>query len=186
MGFQIEDGSGTSQIASVAKAGAKGRLDVSARTDHRIYYSSRDDGLAFQWTAYQDWGADVNALWIKNDDDDRSLIIERVEVMAPAAVVWEIWVGSGSTTGGTVVTGVNLNRGSGKTAQATARHTNTNVDAGSGLTLLGTFLGPASEVHVFDPHDSLILTTNQEIAVNIVTDVSTTAVNILGYFDTEK
>ena len=102
---------------------------------------------------------------------------------ASAASPLEIWVGTGNTAGGTVVTGVNLHVGSGNIAEATCRHTNTNVDAGSGMTLLSSHNVGATNEESVEYFGALMLDYLQEIAVNVVSDIALTTVNIIGFFN---
>ena len=183
MGLQIEDGTGSGKQAKVDD---QNRIATIATVTPRISSVSMNHGEAYVWTAYVDWGADKNALWLRNDSNSMRLFIDRISVTPAAAAVVEVWVGNGNTVGGTVVTGVNLNRASGKTADATCRHTNTNVDAGAGMTLLLTDHIPATTISHIEFYGALVMGVNREIALNIVTDVGATAVNIFGYFHEDE
>lgn len=179
MGLRIESGVGDGYEAKVT---SENKLRVYSTIESEISFESETNGRAYIWTAAADWGADKNALWICNNSTTQNLIIEKLILSAAAAAVVEIWVGSGNTIGGTVVTGVNINRGSNKVADAVARHTNTNVDAGAGMTLLMTINLPATDVTHVELSDALILGYLDEIAVNFVTDVGASSVNVLGYY----
>jgi hypothetical protein len=182
MGLQIESGIGNGYQAEVTN---ENKLTTYSTVKSEISFESETHGGAYVWTAYQDWGADKNAIWLKNDSITDNLIIEAITVGTPAACVVELWTGNGSTVGGTLVVGTNLNSQSGTAAIATCRHTNTNVDAGAGMTLLYTLLTPASTTIEVNTRGSIILGFNDEIAVNLVTDVSTSAINIIGYYRTK-
>ena len=183
MGLQIEDGTGTGRQAKVDD---ENRLVTAATNTPKITSVSANHGESYVWTAYVDWGADKNAVWLRNDSNSLKLHIDRIHISPAAAAVVEVWVGNGNTAAGTTVTGVNLNRSSGKTADATGRHTNTNVDAGAGMTLLGTYHIPATTVSHIEFYGALVLGVNREVAVNIVTDVGATAINVLGYFNEDE
>ena len=175
----IDSGTGTNKQAGVDD---ENHLMVASITRAKMAAVSRLHGQAYAWTAYVDWGADKNALWLRNDSDIKILFIEKINIYVPAAAVVEIWVGSGNTVGGTVVTGLNLNRASNNVANASCRHTNTNVDAGAGMSLLQTVLYAANTPNPLNFSEALLLGRNSEVAINIVTDVSTTAITIFGYF----
>ena len=183
MGLQIEDGTGSGRQAKVDD---ENRLVTSATNTPKIASVSQNNGESYVWTAYVDWGADKNAIWLRNDSNSLKLHIDRISITAAAAAVVEVWVGNGNTVGGTTVTGVNLNRSSGKTADATCRHTNTNVDAGTGMTLLGTYHIPATTISCIQFGGALLLGVNREVAVNLVTDVGNTAINVFGYFHEDE
>ena len=143
-----------------------------------------DGCSAVLWTAVVDWGADKNAVWLRNDSPTYDLHIERILISPLATCLTEIWVGDGNTVGGTEVVGTNLNLGSGNVAEVTCRHTNTNVDAGAGMSLLTAFYSTVGRT-VLSTLGSLILNLNGEVAVNLITDVGLTSVVIAGYYHVE-
>lgn len=157
-------------------------LRVCAQIEYEVSHVSEAHGQAYVWTATADWGADKNALWLRNDSLTDNLVIEQIIATMGAAAVVEIWVGSGNTAAGTAVTGICLNRGLDNTALATCKHTNTNVDTGTGMTLLLTVHLPVTNAQPINFFNALILDYYDEVAVNIVTDVASSSVNILGYF----
>ena len=159
-----------------------GRQLTLATTISEMAYFSDKYGTAFSWTASLDLGADVNVIWLRNDSLVQQLVVNKLFVSASAAATVEIWTGTGNTVGGTVVTPTILNPKFNNTAPSTCRHTNTNVDAGAGMSILSTHqLGVAAEKTI-DYDDALRLTLNTEIAVNVITDIALTSVTILGYF----
>ena len=115
-----------------AKVDSENKLHTRAVTQLEVAHTSIDEGLAFMWTATADWGADKNALWLRNDDTEKKLVIEKIIVSPAASCQFEMGVGTGNTVAGTAVVGVNMNRPSGRVALATCRHTNTNCDASAG------------------------------------------------------
>ena len=181
MGFQIEDGTGQSYKAQVTPGN---RLAVYSAIENTLAFQSRENASAYVWTAVQDWGADVNALWLRNDSSTHDLHIERVLISPPADCFTEIYLGEGSTAGGVEVVGTNLNLGSGNVASVTCTHTNTNVDAGAGLTRLTAFYSTIGRT-VLSTLGSVILPLNAEIAINLVTDVGLTSVVIAGYYQVD-
>lgn len=149
----------------------------------QIAYFSEFHQSAYVWYASQDLGADKNVIWLRNDATDKHLHIDHISIYCSAAAIIEFAYGTGSTVGGTVVTGRNLFIGSGNIAEATCRHTNTNLDANSGLTLMSTYYVGASSEEQVNFNGALALGYLQEIAINVVTDIDLTTVNIVGYFD---
>ncbi len=179
MGFQIEDGTGRGHRVQVTN---KNMLRTYSTTKTEVAYESEQNGNAYVWTTTQNWGADKNIIWLRNDSASYDLHIERIVISCPAACMVQIFVGEGSTVGGVEVIGTNLNRGSGNQANVTCRHTNTNVDGGTGMTLLGTMYAPPTSMAGISFIGALRLTLNTEVAVNFITDVDLSSVNIMGYF----
>ena len=174
----IEDGTGSGKKARVDD---DNRLRVYAVIEDHITHSSENEENAYIWTATAVWGADKNALWLRNDNTSAYLAIETISVSPAAACQIEIGVGSGNTVGGTVVTGVNMNLGSGNVAEATCRHTNTNCDASAGLTIIKTFWGAVQNNRV-DYKGALMLDYLGEVGIGLITDVGSTSVTITGYY----
>ena len=163
-----------------AKVDDENRLFTLSVTEEE-YSHAAHKGNAFLWTATADWGADKNALFLRNDDTVSPLAIRGVAVSPAAAAQFEIGYGTGNTVAGTEVTGSNLELSSGKVALATGRHTNTNCDAMAGLTVLHTFW--AGVMNTIIPFNgALILGYLDEIGVGIITDVGSTTVSIFGYY----
>ena len=145
------------------------------------YTHRAHQGYAFLWTATADWGADKNALFLRNDDTVLGLAIRGIAVSPAAAAQFEIGYGTGNTVAGTTVTGSNLNTSSGRVALATGRHTNTNCDAMAGLTVIHTFWSGVQNTII--PFDSALrLGYLDEIGVGIITDVGSSTVTIFGYY----
>ena len=64
--------------------GSDGRLNVSSRSDDRIFYVSRDNGDAYSWHSL-DTGSAVGEtnIYIQNTSPTKKLVIKEV-VLAPA------------------------------------------------------------------------------------------------------
>ena len=163
-----------------AKVDDENRLFTLAVTEEE-YAHAAHQGNAYIWTATADWGADKNALFLRNDNTVKPLAIRGIACSPAAAAQFEIGYGTGNTVAGTTVTGSNLDLGSGKVALATGRHTNTNCDAMAGLTVLHTFWSGVTNT-IVPFNGSLILGYNDEIGVGIITDVGSTTVSIFGYY----
>jgi hypothetical protein len=142
-------------------------------------------GNAYTCAASVDVGADKNVIWLRNDSQEESLIIDSIIVSASAATTIEVFVGivpATSPTPGTIVLGTNMNIGNSNIAPATCYHTETSVDAGAGLTLLSTHQLGAVTKELIDYKGALVLPYYGEVAVNVLTDIALTSVNILGFF----
>jgi len=158
------------------------RLATYATVETEMSHTSEDHGDAYAWTASVNVAGDKNVIWLRSDHTTKNLVIECIHVGVSATTLIELWVGSGTTASGTAVTGVNLNRQSGNVALATCKHTETNVDAGSGLTLLSSFSVLTGQTHTFEMHGGLLLGYLDEIAINVITDIDLTSVTIFGYY----
>ena len=175
--MQINDGTGA---CYGAKVDSENRLYTFSVTEAE-YSHAAHNGDAYIWTATADWGADKNALFLRNDSTTQTLAIRGIAVSPAAACQVELGAGSGNTVAGTAVTGMNWLIGSGKVALATGRHTNTNCDASAGLTIFHTFW--AAVLNNIVPLDcALRLTYLNEIGVNLITDVGSSTVSIFGCY----
>lgn len=177
MNLTIKDADGRS-----VSVDSDNRLRVSGSQLSAAAAISRRDGEAYVWAATADWGADKNAMWLRNDSKHSLLYIDAIQASLAAAAVVEIWVGNGNASGGTAVVGVGLNRSKAHKAEVTCTHTNTNVDAGSGMTLLAHYHMPATTPQTVPFGGALVLGYLDEVAVNIVTDVGASFFNITGWF----
>lgn len=177
MNLTIKDPNGTSAFVD-----KDNRLKVAGSNASVAAAISDKDGEAYVWAATADWGADKNVLWLRNDSKTKLLYVDTIQCSLAAAAVVEVYVGTGSTSGGTAVTGVCLNRSKAHKAEVTCTHTNTNVDAGSGMTLLAHYHMPATTPQTVAFGGALILGYLDEVAINIVTDVAACYFNIIGWF----
>ena len=181
--MQIQGGTGNGYSA---KVNSENQIHVYAETESEIQHTSREEGQAYIWTIASALAADKNLLWIRNDNTDEPLIIDSIMVGCDDATgLVELWVGYGNTAGGGTVTGVNLNRASNNVALATGRSLNTNVDAGSGMTLISSVYVLAGTTMSIKT-EGLTLRYLDEIAVNVVTDILLPAATIIGYYHESK
>jgi len=181
MGLVLDDGKGRGYSSSVSESL---RLNVSSKSNPRIFYISRDDGLAFVANS-TDTSADAGdyIFYIKNTSTTRDLYVERFEYHSANAALWKLWEVTG-TASGTSVTASNLNLGSGISAEATC----VGNGAISGLTTvkqLGTHRNGANGEGDMYYGDALILTPGKAIAVEYDTG-TTGAAEIDIFFHYEK
>lgn len=133
----IEDGKGKNGNASVSSVQ---RLNVSAKTKNRLFYISRDDGLAYNAVMPSFSAAAGNYVYyLKNTSADKNLMIDSLEFHSVEAVHWKIWEVTGTAAAGTSITPANLNLGSGRQAEATCM--------GGGSTITGLSLGSQLGTH---------------------------------------
>lgn len=161
MGMQIEDGKGRGYISSVSESN---RLNVSAKTNPRAFYVSRDNGLAFYLTSIDESAVAGDIVsYIKNTSATRNLYIKNIHYGSSQNAFWKLWSVSG-TAGGTETSPVNLNLTSGKQAEALS-YGNYEV---SGLSLDGLIDSHRTLANSHDStewEDSLILGPNNAIAI---------------------
>lgn len=181
MGIRTEDGLGRGYEAGVS---ASNRLMVASESNTRSYYVSRDAKRLFNWV-FEDASAVAGnyVAYIKNTSTTRALVIELVRLQAANAATWKVVTATGTATGGTAVTAVNMNRGSGLTEEATALADNVGgFTAGSALIAIARHPAESSIVVPFD--DTLILTPGTAIAIEY--DAGTTgqaAVTLRAYYE---
>ncbi len=180
MGLFLEDGKGRGFSASVSESN---RLNVSAKTNPRAFYISRDDGLAFTLSSI-DADADAGDViaYLKNTSTSRNLFVKQIHYGGTNAALWKTWVVSG-IAGGTSITPVNLNLTSGKSAEAIAFGSN----PVTGLAL-DSLVGPHRTIagaHSIDAWDDvLILGPNDAMAVEYDTGTTGPAeVNIEFHYE---
>jgi len=194
----IDDGAGSGTRASVTDSN---RLNTSARIGSRLYYCSRYDGNAYTWTAVS---ADIDTgdtgLYVVNNSTTKKLYIERVYVWGDVAAQFKIHCPAYATpAGGSVVVGMNMNRTSGRAADATCRAdetANTFAAANVITTVRNTYMSrgngddnadiPAAGFGQWvDYQSALILGYHDAIAVDIIGETAAFECTIIGHFHNE-
>lgn len=182
MGFQIEDGRGTGKIA---KVNTQNRLDVSSQTDPRIFYASRDNGLAFTVNSVDaDSDPGDYVLYLKNTSTTKNLYVSDLHAGAGASALWKLFFVTG-TGAGTTVTAGNLNGQSGLASESISF----GDAAVTGLTITSTALlkvrrSPAGAHANMIFNDSLILGPQDAIALEFDTGATgTTDSSIIFHFE---
>ena len=123
MSLQIEFNSDVTNAKENTK-GSDGRMNVSARSDARAYYNSRDKSNFFtlSWEDASSADGDFVAYWKNTDTTGKHLVIDRVEAHSEGAAHWILHTGNAETaSGGVATTPFCLNVASSLTAPATAR-----------------------------------------------------------------
>jgi len=180
--MRIEDGTGNGYVAGVDDSK---RLNVSARSNQRAYYTSRD-GNAYSIIAV-DAGpvAAEYTLYFKNTHDSDTFVIDKIHTWATDAdVVWKLHKVTG-TGAGTAIAPVNANFASGKSASATCLGGAAGV---TGLTSSATVHqwrnGVANQT--VEQNDADVFQVGPGQAFAIEYDAGTggaVLINVIGYYD---
>ena len=183
MGLQIEDGKGTGKAAEVDE---NNRLRVYAVTEPEMTATSHYTGDSYSWTAVSaDIDAGDTALLVCNDSTTKHLYISDIYVWADVATQFKIHFPAYVTPAGTAVIGLNLNRTSGKLAEATAKADETaNVFAAANvlLTLRNDEGGTEGQTQRVNLQGAVILGYHDCIAVDIIAESGAFEVTIMGYY----
>ncbi|HUV84540.1 MAG TPA: hypothetical protein VMV86_02465 [Methanosarcinales archaeon] len=181
--MKIEDGKGKNGDMSVSYAQ---RGNVSSKSKNRLFYISRDDGLAFNAVMPSfSAAAGEYVFYLKNTSPTKNLMIDHIEYHSLQAVHWKVWQVTGTAAAGTAITPANLNLGTGIPAEATCIGGAATI---TGLTLgnqLGTHRTEATGEGEMDWGGGLILSPNTAIMVEY--DTGTTGlceIDCLFHFET--
>jgi len=197
MGLQIEDGMGGGHSARVD---SKNRLRTYSVIEKEITHASEGEGGAYSWTsASADIDAGDTALYLVNNSTSSLLMIESIYVWANTATAFKIHCPAYATpAGGTLVTGVNLNRSSGNLANAIARTdetANTFAETNVIKTVRNTYysrgngddladIAAAGPGITIDFYGALILGYHNSVAIDIIAETTAFQCTIVGYYHT--
>ena len=124
----LEDGKGTGKKASVT---TDNRLDVTAKTESRIYYESRDNESAFSVYGKRNFAAadtEENILYVKytgnNDLHIKSILFSTNSELAKI----EAFFAATSVSGGAEIIPLNMNRGSANESETECLHGGTTLN----------------------------------------------------------
>ena len=172
----INDGTGS---GNNAKVNEHNMLRVYAETETEASHESEAHGNCYSWTHAYNYDAADTILWLRNDHTSLNLIIDKIIVAGDTATQFTVHSPADTIAAGTAVTGVNLNRGSGKVALATAKGDETgNTQANE---IANGFIG-ANGSAVLPLEGTIILGYLDELAVDIVTAGTMGAVTIRAYY----
>lgn len=180
MGISLEDGKGTGFLASVD---VNNMLNVKAVTESEMLFSI-ENGDGYSWTnATYDYSAADTILLVRNDSSSQNLIIDRIIMSSDTATYVTIHCPTVAFTGaGTVVTGVNLNRTSGKTALASAWANETGNT--QGVVIQRPSIAVANTDYSIDiAEGGIVLGNGQSLGVDYITNGAACRVTIYGYFE---
>lgn len=164
--------------------GSDGRLNVSSRSDERIYYNSRFEGQTYVWVSF-DSAAAVGEypIYIKNTSTSQNLIIKEIILSPGVAMTFKIATVTGTPTSASI-TGYNLNRTMSSNAAAATAHGDAAVDNVTPSQVIRVAMVGALATEHVEFHDALQLGQNDAIAVE--TDVNAGGlvyIQIIGYFE---
>jgi hypothetical protein len=161
--MKIEDGKGKNGDASVSSVQ---RLNVSAKSKNRLFYISRDDGLAYNAVMPSFSAAAGNyVFYLKNTSTSQNLMMNSIEYHSVEAVHWKVFQVTGTAAGGTTITPTGLNLGKTLTAPVICMGGGANI---TGLTIgsqIGTHRTQATGEAGMDWGGGLILAPNTAIVV---------------------
>jgi len=179
MGFQIEDGKGSGRRVAID---SNNRIETAAIVESQISEESGSGGRAYAWVSVTySYAANDTVLLVKNLSSVDDLVIERINLTTDTTTICHVHLVECPIPTGTDVTGVNLNRSSANVANANAKsNETTNVRSISGI--IDTISLEANRDHRLGFSGSVILGTNDCIAVDFVTAGTAGTVTLTGYY----
>ena len=174
--------------------GSDGRLNVSARSDARAYYNSRDTHLTFAVPFLVTlMGANEDFVAWRNASDDKDLVISSLNMAIFEAGDIEWHVGTGTPAAGTVIVPVNMNQGSSRSAPVDGSVSvmmGTTTTPLTGLTSIGVIsrqnIGVVEEDRVINFNDTVRLGQNDTFFGQLGAGISTPGFvrgTIYGYYE---
>jgi len=161
--MKIEDGKGKNGDMSIS---ASQRGNVSAKTNPRIFYSSRDDQKAYNAIMPSfSAAAGEYVFYIKNTSTSDNLFVKHFEFHSVQAVHWKIWEVSGTAAAGTTITPANLNLASGLSSETTCMGGGATITGLTTIKQIGTHRTTAGSHAEMNYENALILGPNKAVAV---------------------
>jgi len=189
MGLQIEDGTGS---GATARVDSENKLRTYSVIESDAQHSNEDNGNAYTMLIYNTSNNPNPSVgetspcigYIKNGSDNL-LVIEKIKCWAETAEAIEIYINqSGTPTNTTTYNPLNMNLGSGSTADGTF-YTGTNIGGISGGNLLDRLRVPAdNNNHDYILTPSLIIPKNKIMTIYAYNGGIETEVNIYFYYHT--
>ena len=159
----IEDGKNKNGAMSVSAAQ---RANVSAKTNPRIFYSSRDDQKAYNAIMPSfSAAAGEYVFYLKNTSTTDNLFIKHVEFHSVQAVHWKVWEVTGTAAAGTAITPANLNLSSGLASSTTCMGGGATITGLTTVKQIGTHRTAANGEGEMNYENALILGPNNAIAI---------------------
>lgn len=176
-------------LAEQMVQGSDGRLNVSARSDNRAYYNSRDQQQTFSltWTDASTAAGDTILYWKNTDTTGKHLVIEAIEINSELYSTFCLYEVTGTAAGGTATLPTCLNRASPRVAQATARTADTSAVTGlSNGVLIDLVSVGAASTEEMNLHDQLRIGQDGAIALVATTVASgpgITSGTLFGFYE---
>jgi len=174
----IEDGKGRGSSMSVSSSN---RGNVSAKSNPRSYYVSREDGQFFTWySSYSATSGDY-VIYIKNNSQSTNLVISRMMFGGANAGKYSVEIVSG-TAAGTAIEGAHFNRSKVREADSTS-FGNAAVTGLSTEDTLGAMRLMAGQTGSGSSSNALILGVTSAIAIKYIGSAGDVDITIFGYFE---
>lgn len=169
----IEDGKGSGRKCSVSSVQ---RLNVSSKTQPRIFYASRDFGLAYNMVCESaSTAAGAYTLYLKNSSTTANMFVSVIEFHSIENTKWKIWQVSGTAAGGTSNVPAELNLSKSIPADVVAMDNSGGTITGlTNTQQIGSHRNTANGDSEMNFEGSLILGPNDAIAVEM--DAGTTGI----------
>jgi len=162
-----------------ARITSEGLLRTYTVNESEVSHVSKVEKEAYSWSVSYNGGAADTILWLRNDNTAKDLIIETIVVgNSTTRSEFAVHCPVNATPAGTTVVGVNLNRGSGKVALATAVSDETN-NAQLNVITRGKLFGNMELIPV---NGAIILGYQDCIAVDFVAASTIAIATIKGYY----
>jgi len=174
----IKDGKGRGNEMSVSSSL---RGNVSAKSNPRIYYVSREDGQAFTWHSSYSATTGDHVVHVKNTSQTRNLVISKILFSGVEAGKYTVESVTG-TAAGTTITGSHMNRSKVREADCDSFGN----AAVTGLSSEDTFAAMrvlAGASGAGSSNNALILGVTGQIAVKYEGTTGIVDVTIFGYFE---
>lgn len=175
--MEIKDGTGKGYKAKVTD---QNKLRVYATGESEISFESEVNSRAYTWmNVTYDYVAADTILLVKNTSATLYLLIEKIIIGGDTETEVIVHCPVCATPTGTAVTGVNLNRTSGATAEATAKANESTNDQANQIYKI---LIDGNKSETINVNGAVVLNKNDCIAVDFVTNGAACYVTIEGYY----
>jgi hypothetical protein len=176
MGLQIEDGGGSGNLVRVDDF----RLAVTARTNPWFAYVSRDTEDSYTWTHTYDYDANDTILLLSNSSTTKNLHIHFIAIGSDTSTEFALHCPAYPTLAGTAITGININRTSGKAADVECYGDETG-NTRANVLIYGMVMANTNSLLPIE--GSIILGYHDCIAIDLVTAGAKGNAMIAGYFE---
>jgi len=176
--MKLQDATGSNAWQGVD---CENRAKVYATTESEISHESETNKRAYSWTTSYNYDAGDTILLLKNTSSTLNLIIDKIMISSDTATKFIIHFPTGTTLAGTTITGVNSNRSSNNTPDASCYSDETGNTQGD---IFGQGYVGAGGNALLPIDGAIILGVNNEIAIDFVTAGTLGMVTIRGYYHT--
>jgi len=160
------------------------RLDVSSRSASREYYESRDEGQVYSVISVDATAvANEESIYVQNTSTSKDMIIDQVIISTDTASLWRIKFVTGTATGSSVLTPINLKKASSNSASSTCRGNGAVGGTTDNGDIILARVG-AAEHDEFTFSEALRLGQDDAIAVECETNAAV-EITIIFHFDSE-